>query len=438
MLKIAFIGAGSVVFAKNLIHDILSFPELSGCTIALMDIDPERLDRTVKLAQRMIAQENLAATIEPTLDRRQALRNADFVLTMFQVGGLDAYKIDQEIPAKFGIDQAVGDTLGPGGVFRGLRTLPVLRELCREMEELCPDALLLNYVNPMSINTWFLYESGTVANVGLCHSVQGTSEDIARYIGAPYQEVWFKCAGINHMSWFIEYQWNGRDAYPLLKEKYHDPEIYNQDAVKFEFLKHFGYFVTESSYHMSEYVPYFRKRPEWVRKIRGINSWLKEDEGNYYIHCLNRQEQEFQKISRQLSGEEPLEIKRTHEYGAYIIHSLETGIPRSINGNVKNTGLITNLPYGCCVEVPILIDKNGLTPCYIGELPIQLAALNRTNINVQELTVRAALTGEKDAVYQAVKMDPLTSALLTMDEIDNMVTVMFAAEAAYLPQFKFK
>lgn len=249
-------------------------------------------------------------------------------------------------------------------------------------------------------------------------------------------EVSYKCAGINHMAWFLEYKWKGRDAYPLLREKYHDPQVYRQDIIKFEVLKHFGYFVTESSYHMSEYLPYFRKKKDWLAKIKEIDSWLKNDEGNYYLHCLNREKEEAQKIERQIRGEESLELVKSHEYGAYIIHSIETGTPRVIYGNVKNTGLITNLPSGCCVEVPILVDKNGLSPCYVGDLPLQLAALNRTNINVQELAVEAALTGNKDAVYQAVMLDPLTSALLTMDEIHRMVSELFAAEADYLPQFK--
>ncbi len=436
MLKIAIIGAGSVVFAKNLIFDIVSFPELAAATILLMDIDPERLERTVGLVRQIIAQQQLPTRIEATLERSVALKDADYVLTMFQVGGLDAYRIDQAIPARYGIDQAVGDTLGPGGVFRGLRTVPVLLDICRDMEKLCPEALLLNYVNPMAILTWAMNDATSIKNIGLCHSVQGTSEDIARYIGAPYAEVSYVSAGINHMSWFLEYKWRGQDAYPLLKEKYHDPAIYRQDSIKFEFLKHFGYFVTESSYHMSEYVPYFRKRPDWVEKIKTIDSWLKEDEGNYYSHCLNRQEQEFRKISRQMSGAEPLALRRTHEYGAFIIHSLETGIPRVINGNVKNTGLITNLPAGCCVEVPVLADKNGLTPGYVGTLPLQLAALNRSNVSVQELAVQAALSGDRDLVHQAVLMDPLTAAQLTMDEIHALVDELLVAEAAYLPQFR--
>ena len=435
-MKVAMIGAGSVVFAKALIYDILSFPELSGCTISLMDIDAGRLERIAKIARMMVEREGLAAEIEPTMDRRKALERADYVITMFQIGGLEAYRLDQEIPARYGLDQAVGDTLGPGGVFRALRTIPVLLEICREMEELCPKALLLNYVNPMAMNIWAIYRQSGIAHVGLCHSVQGTAADIARYLGAPLDEVSYKCAGINHMAWFLEYKWKGRDAYPLLREKYHDPQVYRQDIIKFEVLKHFGYFVTESSYHMSEYLPYFRKKKDWLAKIKEIDSWLKNDEGNYYIHCINREKEESERIERQIRGEEGLDLKQSHEYGAYIIHSIETGTPRVIYGNVKNTGLITNLPAGCVVEVPVLVDENGLSPCYVGDLPMQLAALNRTNINVQELAVEAALTGNKDAVYQAVMLDPLTSALLTMDEIHRMVSELFAAEADYLPQFK--
>ncbi|NLG83097.1 MAG: alpha-glucosidase/alpha-galactosidase [Firmicutes bacterium] len=435
-MKVAIIGAGSVVFAKTLIYDILSFPELSGCTISLMDIDAGRLERIAKIARMMVEREGLAAEIEPTMDRRKALEKADYVIAMFKIGGLEAYRLDQEIPARYGLDQAVGDTLGPGGVFRALRTIPVLLAICREMEELCPEALLLNYVNPMAMNIWAIYRKSGIAHVGLCHSVQGTAADIARYIGAPLDEVSYTCAGINHRGWFLEYKWKGRDAYPLLRERCHDPAVYRQDIIKFEVLKHFGYFVTESSYHMSEYLPYFRTRTDCLAKIKEIDSGLKNDEGNYYIHCINREKEEFQRIERQIREEENLELKKSHEYGAYIIHSIETGTPRVIYGNVKNTGLITNLPTGCCVEVPILVDENGLSPCYIGDLPMQLAALNRTNVNVQELAVEAALTGNKDAVYQAVMLDPLTSAVLTMDEIHRLVSELFAAEADYLPQFK--
>lgn len=435
MAKITFIGAGSIVFAKNLIVDILSFPELSGSIISLMDIDPVRLDKITKLAKKVIDQEGLKAAIESTTDRKQALKDANYVILMIQIGGLDAYELDVNIPLKYGIKQAVGDTLGPGGVFRGLRTIPVFLDICRDMQELCPDALFINYVNPMAINCWALNKAGGIKNVGLCHSVQGTSEDIARYIKAPYEEISYKCAGINHMAWFLEYKWNGKDAYPLIREKYNDLNVYNQDLTKFEFLKYYGYFVTESSYHMSEYVPYFRKKDEWIDRIKNIESWLKEDDGSYLIRC-KRLAKTFNEDMDEIVNSDKIEVARTREYGAYIIHAMETGKPTVINGNVENKGYIKNLPEGCCVEVPCLVDKNGIQPTFIGDLPLQLAALNRTNINVQELAVEGALTGCRDAVYQAIMMDPLTSAVLTLPEIHRMVTEMFEAEKQWLPHFK--
>jgi len=354
---------------------------------------------------------------------------------MIQIGGLDAYELDVNIPLKYGIKQAVGDTLGPGGVFRGLRTIPVFLDICRDIQELCPDALFINYVNPMAINCWALNKAGGIKNVGLCHSVQGTSEDIARYIEAPYEEISYKCAGVNHMAWFLEYKWNGKDAYPLIREKYNDLNVYNQDLTKFEFLKYYGYFVTESSYHMSEYVPYFRKKDEWIDRIKNIESWLKEDDGSYLIRC-KRLAKTFNEDMDEIVNADKIEVVRTHEYGTYIIHAMETGKPTVINGNVENKGYIKNLPEGCCVEVPCLVDKNGIQPTLIGDLPLQLAALNRTNINVQELAVEGALTGCSDAVCQAIMMDPLTSAVLTLPEIHSMVTEMFEAEKQWLPQFK--
>lgn len=415
--------------------DILSFPELSGSIISLMDIDPVRLDKITKLAKKVIDQEGFGAAIESTTDRKQALKDANYVILMIQIGGLDAYELDVNIPLKYGIKQAVGDTLGPGGVFRGLRTIPVFLDICRDIQELCPDALFINYVNPMAINCWALNKAGGIKNVGLCHSVQGTSEDIARYIEAPYEEISYKCAGVNHMAWFLEYKWNGKDAYPLIREKYNDLNVYNQDLTKFEFLKYYGYFVTESSYHMSEYVPYFRKKDEWIDRIKNIESWLKEDDGSYLIRC-KRLAKTFNEDMDEIVNADKIEVVRTHEYGTYIIHAMETGKPTVINGNVENKGYIKNLPEGCCVEVPCLVDKNGIQPTLIGDLPLQLAALNRTNINVQELAVEGALTGCSDAVCQAIMMDPLTSAVLTLPEIHSMVTEMFEAEKQWLPQFK--
>ncbi|MGE5612874.1 MAG: alpha-glucosidase/alpha-galactosidase [Bacillota bacterium] len=435
MAKITFIGAGSIVFAKGLLVDILSFKALEGATISLMDIDPKRLDLMKHLADKIVIQEGFRASVEATTDRRKAIAGSDYVINMIQVGGLDAFRKDISIPSNYGIDQAVGDTLGPGGVFRGLRTIPVLLDILRDMEELCPDALFLNYANPMAINCWAINTASGIRNVGLCHSVQNTAKDIADYIGAPLEEVSYKCAGINHMCWFLEYKWRGRDAYPLLKEKYNNEKIYNRDIVKFEVLKHFGYFVSESSYHMSEYVSYFRKSKKWLEKIRGMDSWLKECDGSYYNQCAKLNSSFYEDMEEVLVQDKIL-TERTHEYAAYIINAMETGEPTVIYGNVVNNGLIDNLPGECIVEVPCLVDKNGIQPVKMGKLPPQLAALNKTNVNVQGLAVEGALSGNKDIVCQAVMMDPLTSSVLTMPEIHRMVTEMFEAEKEYLPQFK--
>jgi len=435
MVKIVLIGAGSIVFAKNLICDVLLMPELAGCEIYLMDIDAERLDIVRKLAERMVEQFGSKATVKAGTDRRAALANADYIITVFQAGGLKAYEMDFHIPLKYGVNQAVGDTLGPGGVFRALRTIPAMLDICRDMEELCPDGLLMNYVNPMAMVTWAIYKATGIKNVGLCHSVQGTSEDIASYIGAPYEEVTYKAAGINHMAWFLEYTWKGTDVYPLLFEAMKDPSIYNKDLTKFEVMKYFNYFVTESSYHLSEYLPYFRQSGEMIEKIGNIDSWLKKWKGNCYDFANDRQEEFYCKVDRQIKGMEPIDIKKSHEYGARIIQAMEGGSIYSFNGNVKNTGLITNLPWGCCVEVPCMVDKTGIYPCYAGKLPEQLAALNRSSINVQELAVKSALEGNKEAALHAILVDPLTSAILPCDRIKEMVNEMFEAEAGYLPQF---
>lgn len=428
MPKIAFIGAGSVVFARRLIGDILSFPELQGSTISLMDIDAGRLELITQLANKMVAQFGWTATIESTLDRREALTGADYVLIMIQVGGLEAFASDVEIPRKYGIDQTVGDTIGPGGVFRGLRTILVLLDICWDMEELCPDALLINYSNPMAMNCWGMDEGSDIATVGLCHSVQGTAAQLARYIGAPEDEVLYWVAGINHMSWFLDYRWGKKDAYPLLWEAMEKPEVYAKDKVRFEIMKRTGYFVTESSHHMSEYVPYFRQRPELIERFV-TPRW------DYLEICRSGWQPHYERIRRQIAGEEPLQVERTHEYAAQIIYAMETNTPTRINGNVRNDSLISNLPEGCCVEVPCLVDGMGIHPCRVGDLPSVCAALNRSNINVQELAVQAALLGDRELVVQAVMMDPLTASILNLEEIEAMVAEMFAAEAAYLPQF---
>lgn len=435
MPKITIIGAGSGVFTRNLVRDILSYPELSNVTITLMDIDAVRLEYMRKALQKLISQERYPARLEATLDRREALRNADYVILTIQVGGLKPYEYDIYIPLKYGVRQAVGDTIGPGGVFRALRTIPVLLDIAKDMEELCPGALLLNYVNPMAMNCWALNKATSIRNVGLCHSVQGTAEFLASIVDVPLKAVSYLCAGINHMAWFLKFETDGKDLYPLIRERATNPEIYTQDVTRFEILKHFGYFVTESSFHMSEYVPYFRKSDSWINKIHGTHSWHKEHYDGMYLHCCLDAAKTLLENLKEMAEAEYIDPKRSEEYCATIIHSMETNNPSIINGNVENKGLITNLPYGCCVEVPCLVDKNGVQPIYVGDLPPQLAALNRTNINVQELAVIGALTGDREAVYHAIMMDPLTAAVLDLDEIRQMVDEMFALQKEWLSQF---
>jgi len=428
MPKIALIGAGSVVFARNMIRDVLSFPELADSTFALMDIDPERLDLIARLGRKMIEQVGTGATLTATLERREALEGADFVICMVQVGGLEAFKQDIEIPLRYGVDQSVGDTLGPGGVFRGMRTIPVLTAMAQEMETLCSRALLINYSNPMAINCWAANAASSTRTVGLCHSVQGTASLLSDYVQAPFEEVSYWVAGINHMAWFLRFEHNGEDLYPRLREVMNNPDAFATNKVRFEIMRCFDYFVTESTHHMSEYVPYFRTTQQRVEDF-ATPRW------DYYQLCKRDLEPTLKQIREQLDSDEPVEMRRSREYGSRIIHAETTGQVQRINGNVPNTGLITNLPAGCCVEVPCYVDQLGLHPCYVGDLPPQLAALNRSNIAVQELAVKAGLEGDRRAVVQAVCLDPLTGALLLPGQIETMVDEMLAAEAQWLPQF---
>jgi alpha-galactosidase len=443
MPKIAIIGAGSAVFTRNLTSDILLVPELQDSTIALMDIDADRLALARDLVQAMINERRIKATVQATLDRREAIRDAMYVIVTIQVGGLDAYAHDIGIPEKYGVGQCVGDTLGPGGVFRGLRTIPVLLDICRDMDDLAAaDALLINYSNPMAINCWAVAAGSGRPHVGYCHSVQGTSEMLARFIGAPYEEISFRCAGINHQAWFIELKWNGKDAYPLLRQAVERKEIIDEEPVRTELMKHFGYFVTESSGHASEYVPYLRKsakmiNEELVPRFALPNyDWIKWGRtGGYLAHCRERLVDYLDEVKEQVAGRRPLPGTRSHEYGSYTIEAMETNRPTVVHGNVPNTGLITNLPQGCCVEVACLVNRNGIQPTVVGNLPPQLAALNRAMINVQELAVYGGLKGDKEAVYHAVMLDPLTAAVCTLPQIRTMVDELFVAEAQWLPQF---
>ena len=450
MPKITLIGAGSVVFTRNLCSDILLTPALQDSTINLMDIDPTRLDQAKNLVQAIIDQRRLKATVEATTNQEEAVNRADYVVTTFQQGGLEAYALDIEIPQKYGVEQCVADTLGPGGVFRGLRTAPVLLDLCRDMDELAPDALLLNYVNPMAANCWLVDRASGRPHVGLCHSVQGTSEMLAGWVGVPYDEVVFLCAGINHQAFFLEFSRGKEDLYPLIWKATEQEEIEAKEPVRIELMKHFGYFVTESSGHASEYVPYFRKSAHMVnqelapRFKEQYNDWESYEgshwfdfgrTGGYLRHCLSRLAESQKEYEAMLSGEDPWPTERTHEYGSYIIEAMETNRPVRFNGNIPNRGLIDNLPPDCCVEVPCLVDGNGIQPTKIDWYPPQLAALNRTNINVQELIVEAALTGSVETVYQAVMLDPLTGAVCTLPQIRAMVDEMLTAQKQWLPQF---
>ena len=423
MAKITLIGAGSVVFAKNLISDILQFPELSGSTIALMDIDPARLETARVMAERVVRKLGVKAKIEATLDRRKAITGANYVICTIQVGG---YKpgtvIDFEIPKKFGLLQTIGDTLGVGGVFRGLRTIPKTLEIARDIAEVgAPGCTFLNYTNPMAMLCMAADKAVGVPMVGLCHSVQGTSQQLANYAGLDPKHVTYRVAGINHMAFFLDYKYRGRDAYPLLFNLLKNPD-FAQDKVRFEMMRRLGYFVTESSEHQSEYNPHFIHHGKDV--IEKFNIPIDE-----YLRRCESIIATWKKAEAELIGEDgDIAVNpQTHEYGSFIIHSMETNTPRVIYGNVPNTGLITNLPDRCCVELPVLVDAQGLQPTHIGDLPPQLAAICRTNINVQELTVEAALTGKREHIYHAVMTDPHAAATLPLDKIWAMCDELIEA-----------
>ncbi|MDN4074425.1 alpha-glucosidase/alpha-galactosidase [Fictibacillus terranigra] len=427
MMKVTIIGAGSVVFAKRLITDILSFPELRDTVFSLTDIHADRLQTAEKMTQSIIAQFGNNARVEAHIDRKQALVNADYVLNLIQVGMHEATLVDFEIPKRYGLKQTIADTLGVGGVFRALRTIPVLIDICRDMEEVCPEAYLLNYTNPMAMLMLAIQKASPIKSVGLCHSVQNTADELSSYLNIPVEELEYKVAGINHMAWFLELKRYGQDLYPSLFEAMKDPSIYAKDKVRFEMMKRLNFFITESSEHMSEYTPYFIKRDQLIRDFDiPIDEYVRRSEAN-----LNQ----FAKTQKMIDQGQTFPMEKSHEFGAPIIHSLETGVNREIWGNVLNTHLITNLPTNSCVEVPCLVNKRGIQPIHVGVLPPHLAAMNMTNINVQQLVVEAVLTNNVDYVYQAVMLDPHTSSVLTLDEIWNMTKELLEAHADYLPAF---
>jgi alpha-galactosidase len=461
MPKIAFLGAGSTVFAKDLLTDILTFPELSDATIALHDIDPSRLETTLKVGYGVAMSMGVAPNLEAHLDRRAALDGADYAIGIFQVGGYDPCTVtDFEVPKRFGLRQTIGDTLGVGGIMRALRTIPVYLEMCRDMAELCPQVYLLNYVNPMAMVTWAINRATDIRTVGLCHSVQGTAAQLAEVIDVPLEEINYLCAGINHLAFYLRFERNGQDLYPLIRKVIDEGRIPDWNRVRFEMFQRLGYFMTESSEHFAEYVPWFIKRDrpdllekynipldEYIRRCEvQIAGWevahkVIEDPGAEIdreallknMIAAGATEIEIQYVRDFLTGADA--GQRSIEYGAKIIHAIETGQPRVIYGNVMNDGLIDNLPRASCVEVPCLVDKNGIQPTQIGSLQPQLAALIQTNINVQSLTVEAALTGEREHIYHAAMLDPHTAAELDVEQIYALVDALIDAHGDWLPEF---
>jgi alpha-galactosidase len=435
MAKIAFIGAGSTVFTRNLVGDVLRFPALADSTLALMDIDAERLRTAEVVTNRLAHGLGAGATVQSTLDRRAALDGADYVVTSFQVGGYrPATVVDFEVPKRFGLRQTIADTLGIGGIMRGLRTIPVLLDLCRDMEELCPDALMLQYVNPMAMLCWAVSEASSIRAVGLCHSVQHTAGELAQDLGISRDEVDYHVAGINHMAFFLELSRDGEDLYPALERVVEEGRVPATNRVRYEVMRHFGRFVTESSEHFAEYVPWFIKaaRPDLIERF---NVPLDE-----YPRRCERQIAEWEALRSELEAPDaPLEAERSDEYGADIIHACETGGSFAFNGNVPNTQdgglLIDNLPADCCVEVPCVASGAGIEPQPVGSLPRHLAALMQTNVNVQGLTVEAALSKRRDPVYHAAMLDPHTAGELPLDDIARLVDELIDAHGDLIPPF---
>jgi alpha-galactosidase len=424
--KIAFVGAGSVEFTKNLLADILTFPELTAAHIALHDIDAERLESAEAIARWTNDALGAKATITSSRDRRAALGDADYVINMVQVGMHEASVVDLELPLRHGLRQTIGDTLGVGGIFRALRTIPVMLEIAEDMARECPDAWLLNYTNPMAMLCWAVYDGSPIQRiVGLCHSVQNTTRRLAELVGVPVEEVLFLGAGINHQSFILRFERDGENLYPLLEEAIaRDPELAR--TVRVELYRRLGYFPTESSEHGAEYVPWFMRHDELLTRFRlQVGEYVRRSEENLA---------EYAQIRRALAAGEGFEIERSLEYASLIIHSIETGRERVVYGNVRNDGLIENLPRGTCVEVPCVVDRAGVRPTHVGALPPQLAALNRTFANVCELTVRAALEEHPAHVYHAAMLDPNTAASLTLDEIEALVDDLREAHHAWLPE----
>jgi alpha-galactosidase len=458
MPKITLIGAGSTVFAKNLIGDILSYPELQDAHITLFDIDPERLGLSHRVGERIAAKLSAHPRFEATQDRERALEGADYAINMIQVGGYEpGTVIDFEIPKRYGLRQTIGDTLGIGGIMRALRTVPVLLEMAHDMERLCPDVLHLNYVNPMAINCWALERGSKIRTVGLCHSVPHTAIELAADVGVPVEEIDYLVAGINHLAFYLKFEHRGVDLYPAIRRVLEEGRMPAHNRVRYEMFKRLGSFVTESSEHFAEYVPWFIKggRPDLIERYNipldeylyrcqtGLRIWeMVEREllepGSADPVALRATLEATPLMPTVIEGrvreiERLHEVERSAEYGSTIIHAIETGQPAVVYGNVSNHGLIDNLPAGCCVEVPCLVDAQGVQPTRIGSLPVHLAALMQSHVTVQGLVVEAILSGKREHVYHAAMLDPHTGSELDLDQIWSLVDELIAAHGEFIP-----
>jgi alpha-galactosidase len=439
MIKITFIGAGSLEFTSDLVRDILTFPLLEDANIFLMDINAERLEFSKQAVVKLIEAGQYPATVAASLDRVEALKGADVVLTTILAGNVEVWRHDIEIPKKYGVDINVGDTRGPSGIFRFLRTLPPMMDIVRDMEKYCPNAVLLNYTNPMAMLCGALQRQTAIPVTGLCHSVQGIARRLAGWIGAMYLDVSYVCAGINHQAWYLKYEVNDQDAYPLIhKAITENPAVYNEEPVTNEIYLALGYYVTESSGHNSEYNWWFRKRPDLIEKYCTHATGWNPGEYAYNVKRYQKNETNWKDIVRERLAA-PLtreNIQRGQEYAAYIINALRGGEPFKFNGNVPNMSLITNLPEGACVEVPTYVDKTGFHPLHVGALPPECALLTQLSCGIEEMAVTAALTGDPVMVYRAICHDPLTAAVLSLAEIKQMTNELFSQHKDYLPQFK--
>ncbi|WP_461367027.1 alpha-galactosidase [Candidatus Darwinibacter acetoxidans] len=430
-MKISIIGAGSM-FTRALTVDILTIEGLEEGVFALVDIDPKRLELAHKLVEMVIAKTGKNWKVISSTDRREVIADSDFVINQIEVSGLETVRLDYEIPLKYGVKQCIGDTLGPGGLFKTLRTLPAWIEIVRDIEDLAPGAMILNYTNPMSAVVLATTRITDLPVVGLCHSVQGTSRKLAEMLGVPYEELKWECAGINHMAWFTTLEHNGQDMYPVLKEKAKDPEFLALDPVRLDAMLYLGAFVTESSGHFSEYIPYYRKRQDLIDKHCGAG--YDGETGFYATQWPTWRANTDREIQQLVSGEKELTLKRSHEYAAVIIEAVFKNEPAVIYGNVKNTGLIENLPQDGIVEVACMINRNGINPCYFGRLPEHLAALNRSNMAFFELAVESVLQKDREMAMRALMMDPLTAAVCSLSEIKAMFDELYEAQKDYIAE----